>query len=126
MRSAVFDKSAQSWKWRSFDGYSSDHSSENFEMKDDTMFEIQPERVQELRRARGISRSKLAKLSGVTERQIARLEGALQSKGAINAGMVQRIAAALQIQPETLLGDQPLTELDMAAAPQARSCSCCG
>lgn len=89
------------------------------------MLTILPERVQELRRARGLGRSKLAKLSGVTERQVARLEGALPWKGQLTPGMVQRIAAALQVQPETLLGDQPLTEFDMAAPPRSSSCSCC-
>ncbi|SNT75397.1 helix-turn-helix domain-containing protein [Paracoccus seriniphilus] len=89
------------------------------------MLTILPERVQELRRARGLGRSKLAKLSGLTERQVARLEGALPWKGELTADMANRIAAALQVQPETLLGDQPLTEVDLAAAPRTRSCSCC-
>jgi len=90
------------------------------------MLTISPERVLELRRARGFGRSKLAKLSGLTERQVARLEGALPWKGELTAGMARRIAAALQVQPDVLLGEQTLTELDLATAPKASSCSCCG
>lgn len=89
------------------------------------MLKIQHQKVQELRRARGFGRSKLAKLSGLTERQIARLEGALPWKGELTSDITMRVARALQVQPETLLGDQPLTELDLAAAPKASSCSCC-
>ncbi|MCZ4354866.1 helix-turn-helix domain-containing protein [Roseovarius aestuarii] len=89
------------------------------------MLTIPPERVQELRRARGMSRTKLAKLSKLTDRQIVRLEGALPWKGELTTDVVLRIAAALQVQPESLLGDQPLTEFDFAAPPKASSCSCC-
>jgi len=89
------------------------------------MLTIPPERVQELRRARGFTRSKLAKLSGLTERQVARLEGALPWKGELNSAVMLRVAAALQVQPETLLGDQPLNEFDLATAPKASGCSCC-
>ncbi|WP_417250648.1 helix-turn-helix domain-containing protein [Celeribacter sp.] len=89
------------------------------------MLSIPPERIQELRRARGFGRTKLAKLSGLTERQVARLEGALPWKGELTSDMTLRLAAALQVQPETLLGDEPLTELDMAAQQKTSSCSCC-
>jgi len=93
--------------------------------KENFMLEIQAEKVQELRRARGFGRSKLAKISGLTERQVSRLEGALPWRGTLTSDMILRLAAALQVQPEILVGDQPLTELDRAAAPKASSCSCC-
>ncbi|PZX06068.1 helix-turn-helix domain-containing protein [Celeribacter halophilus] len=89
------------------------------------MLILQPERIQELRRARGMGRTKLAKISGLTERQIARLEGALPWRGELSSDMALRLAAALQVEPETLLGDQPLTEADKAARPKTTSCSCC-
>lgn len=89
------------------------------------MLSISPQKIQELRRARGFGRSKLAKLSGLTERQVARLEGALPWKGELTSGMALRIASALQVQPETLLGDQPLTEMDLVSAAPTSSCSCC-
>ncbi len=87
------------------------------------MLTLQSDRLQELRRVRGIGRTKLAKLAGLTERQIARLEGALPMKGDLTADVALRLAAALQVEPETLLGDKALTDMDLARP--ARSCSCC-
>lgn len=87
------------------------------------MLTLQPDRLQDVRRARGIGRTKLAKLAGLTERQVARLEGALPMKGELTADVALRLVAALQVQPETLLGDQALTEAELAKP--ARSCSCC-
>ncbi|MEM1237703.1 MAG: helix-turn-helix transcriptional regulator [Pseudomonadota bacterium] len=81
-----------------------------------------------VRKARKIARSKLAKLSGVTERQITRLE--------TNAGAAtlphpafMRLAAALDIPQPVLTGELALMEDDLVPASELNcesGCGCCG
>ena len=88
------------------------------------MFTIQPKRLTEIRKARGVGRPRLAKLSGLTERQIARLEGAIPSKGIDTEDTILRLASALQVRPETLMSTEALTSEDFLV-PQSRCCSRC-
>lgn len=64
------------------------------------MLSIQPDRLKTLRKSRGFGRTRLAKLSGVSERQIARLEGVLPAKGVMTEDLLLRLASALQTHPE--------------------------
>lgn len=89
------------------------------------MFTIQPKRLTEIRKARGVGRPRLAKLSGLTERQIARLEGAIPSKGIHTEDTILRLASALQVRPETLMSTEALTSEDFLVVPQSRCCSRC-
>lgn len=89
------------------------------------MFTIQPKRLTEIRKARGVGRPRLAKLSGLTERQIARLEGAIPSKGIDTEDTILRLASALQVRPETLMSTEALTSEDFLVVPQSRCCSRC-
>ena len=89
------------------------------------MFTIQPKRLTEIRKARGVGRPRLAKLSGLTERQIARLEGAIPSKGIDTEDTILRLASALQVRPETLTSTEALTSEDFLVVPQSRCCSRC-
>ena len=89
------------------------------------MFTIQPKRLTEIRKARGVGRPRLAKLSGLTERQIARLECAIPSKGIDTEDTILRLASALQVRPETLMSTEALTSEDFLVVPQSRCCSRC-
>lgn len=86
---------------------------------------LQPKRLSEIRKARGVGRPRLAKLSGLTERQIARLEGAIPSKGTHSEDTILRLASALQVRPETLTGTEALKSEDFLVVPQSRCCSRC-
>lgn len=89
---------------------------------------LDPDRLNSVRRARKLGRPKLAKLAGVTERQIARLEGSEPLSRELTHNLVARIAAALQIAPEVLTGEAPLTEADLSQASATPTCrtGCCG
>ena len=89
------------------------------------LFTIQPQRLTMIRKARGVSRPRLAKLSGLTERQIARLEGAIPSEGTHFEDTILRLASALQVRPETLTDTEALTSEDFLIVPQSRCCSRC-
>jgi len=75
--------------------------------------EILAQRLKTIRKARKIGRSKLAKLSGVTQRQIARIERGSIEFTAVDDLPLKQISAALKISPETLAGDIPLTDADL-------------
>ncbi|WP_138919424.1 hypothetical protein [Oceanicola sp. S124] len=87
---------------------------------------LQHKLIGDLRRARGMDGPGLAQRSGLTEDQIARLEGVLPWQGELSADMLQRLSHALQVRPEVLRGEQPLTEADLDLPPAERRCSCCG
>jgi len=89
------------------------------------MLAVEPKRVSEIRKVHGISRPKLAKLSGLSERQVARLEGALPAKGVFTQDMLLRLAGALHVRPEALTSDLPLADADFDAVPAKKSCGCC-
>lgn len=89
------------------------------------MFAIQPKRLTEIRKARGVGRPRLAKLSGLAERRIARLEGAIPSEWAHTEDTILRLASALQVRPETLTSTDALTSKDFLVVPQSRCCSRC-
>ncbi|RYH02539.1 XRE family transcriptional regulator [Salipiger sp. IMCC34102] len=89
------------------------------------MISIEPKRLNQIRRARGLGRPRLAKLSGLTERQIARLEGAISSNDGCTEDVLVRLASALQVQPDTLTGSEPLTTEDIPLARPSRGCGCC-
>lgn len=89
------------------------------------MFSIQPDRLNQIRRARGLGRPRLAKLSGLTERQIARLEGAIVSNEKCTDDTILRLASALQVRPEALTSLAPVTSEDFLVVPQSRCCSRC-
>jgi len=89
------------------------------------MLAILPERLNQIRRTRGLGRPRLAKLSGLTERQIARLEGAIASKENCTEDTVLRLASALQVRPETLTSSDPISDKDFMVVPQSRCCSRC-
>ena len=88
---------------------------------------ISSERLKAVRKARKVSRSRLAKMTGLTERQVARLEGASPARGGLGAETAARLAAALQIPVEALAGELPLIEDDLVPASQSTCKSgCCG
>ena len=79
--------------------------------------QINPERLSELRDARGFSRAQLAEKSNVSERQIRRLE-ATQSEnrnGRVRETTLKRLAKALRIEPSVLTGESPLPDSGRAA-----------
>ena len=88
----------------------------------DTM--INPESLKTIRKARKLSRPRLARLTGLTERQVARLEGGVPARDNLSSAMVLRVAQALQVDPLDLSGEAPT---DHEIQPMSKSsCSCCG
>ena len=69
------------------------------------MYHIEPERLQSLRRKRNLSRARLAKLSGVSERTIQRLESSRQGDVTPRKVTLDRLAKAFQVEPKVLSGE---------------------
>ncbi len=86
---------------------------------------ILPERLKTIRKARKIGRTKLAKLSGLTERQLTKLETA---KGVdLPATSLMQLAHVLQVTPYVLTGEFALDESDLQPASTSSCTSgCCG
>lgn len=84
-----------------------------------------PERLKTIRKARKIGRTKLAKLSGLTERKLTKLE---TSKGEnLSTMSLKQLADVLQITPFVLTGELPLSEHDLQpASTQTCTSGCCG
>lgn len=84
---------------------------------------IDANRLKSIRTARKIGRPKLAKMTGTTERQVTKLEtGALAS---LSPDMIDRLAEALEVSPQTLTGEADLCSTDLMPAMSTKSCSCC-
>ena len=75
---------------------------------------VDPQRLKALREGKGMSRRKLAKRSRVSERTIARIES---SATTARGTTLKRLATALAINVETLLGDGPTGSEQPAATP---------
>lgn len=87
--------------------------------------EIVSERVKTIRKARKIGRSKLAKLTGLTERQLTKIETA--GTAPLPEVTVGRLAAALGVPTPTLTGHLQMIDDDLQQE-QKSSCTsgCCG
>ena len=73
------------------------------------MNRIDPDRLTQLRAARGLSRQRLAESSHVSARQIARLEVAEEPVD-VRATTMSRLAATLNVEPAVLAGEAPMPE----------------
>ena len=71
------------------------------------MDRIDPDRLTQLRKARGLSRQRLAKSSHVSARQIARLEVAEEPVD-VRATTMNRLASTLDVEPAVLAGETPI------------------
>ena len=71
------------------------------------MNRIDPDRLTQLRAARGLSRQRLAERSHVSARQIARLEVAEEPTD-VRATTMSRLASALDVEPAVLAGETPI------------------
>ena len=88
---------------------------------------IQPEILKTVRKARKLGRTRLAKLSGMTERQIARLEGAAPLNGGLGADTILKVATALNVPTGVLAGTIPLADEDLTPASDSKCTNgCCG
>lgn len=76
----------------------------------------QPSRLRELRRAKNHSIVRLSELSGVSARTIQRLENAKDHGTTPHSSTVERLARALHVQPDALVGGS-LSEDPAAARP---------
>ncbi|MEM8540112.1 MAG: helix-turn-helix transcriptional regulator [Pseudomonadota bacterium] len=78
-----------------------------------------------IRRARKIGRSKLAKLSGISERQVEKIENSDATP--INEEAMHRISEALRVPVLVLTGQVPPIDEDLQplVAPKCTS-GCCG
>lgn len=89
--------------------------------------EILAQRLKTIRKARKIGRSKLAKLSGVTQRQIARIERGDVKFTSVDNLQLEQISSALQITQETLVGDIAFTDADLLPIMTSKcNTGCCG
>ncbi|MEM9350872.1 MAG: helix-turn-helix transcriptional regulator [Pseudomonadota bacterium] len=87
---------------------------------------IDPGILKTVRKARKIARSRLAKLSGLTERQITRLETSSAS-AALPTDALTRLSCALQVPEMALTGDLALIDDDLTPASEHRCTNgCCG
>ena len=84
---------------------------------------ILPERLKTVRKARKIGRTKLAKMSGMTECALTKLETGKENS--LAAASLEQLADALQITPFVLTGELALSDSDMKPASTCKS-GCCG
>ncbi len=88
---------------------------------------IRPEILKTVRKARKLGRSRLARLSGLTERQISRLEGATPIKSGLQSDTILRVATALNVPAGVLAGTIPLNDDDLSPASKVTCTNgCCG
>ena len=79
-----------------------------------------PTRLYGLRKAKGFSRARLAQLSRVSVRTIQRLENPAQGNTTPHWNTLDKLAKALQVEPDALVGEAPLPGAGNAPAPEAR------
>ena len=77
-------------------------------------------RLYDLRKAKGLSRARLAQLSKVSVRTIQRLESSTQEKRSPHWNTLESVAKALQVEPEVLASEAPLPSSGNAPAPESR------
>lgn len=80
---------------------------------EDGFLRLLGERVRELRARRGMTRKILAKDSGVSERYLAQLEG---GQGNVSIVLLRKLAAALDVPLDRLIGDGPEDPPDLVHA----------
>lgn len=89
--------------------------------------EIDATILKTVRKARKLGRSRLAKLSGLTERQIAVLEGGTKSSVQVSPQAITRVSEALNVPVGILTGEMELTESDLVPLANSTCTSgCCG
>ncbi|MEM9343737.1 MAG: helix-turn-helix domain-containing protein [Pseudomonadota bacterium] len=78
-----------------------------------------------VRKARKIGRTRLAKMSGLTERQITRIETGQVDQ--VSASDMSGLVVALEVPLGVLMGEDALTEQDLLPASEVcgSGCSCC-
>ena len=79
-----------------------------------------PESLRSLRQKKKLSRSRLAERSGIAERTIQRLENEPQRCQKPREDTVNRLADALDVEPDVLSGRSPLPEPDMEAPSDSK------
>ncbi|MEM8537590.1 MAG: helix-turn-helix domain-containing protein [Pseudomonadota bacterium] len=85
---------------------------------------VQPERIKTIQKARKIGRSKLAKMSGLTERRLTKLETSASAN--LDMSVVERLANALAVPAPTLTGEFEIVDADLQSASSTRcSSGCC-
>ena len=77
-------------------------------------------RLYDLRKAKGLTRARLAQLSRVSVRTIQRLENPTQGNRTPHRKTLERLAKVLQVEPEVLIGETPLPRAGKAPAPEPR------
>lgn len=83
-------------------------------------------RMKTVRKARKMTRAKLAKRAGLTERQVTKLETASPATAVLPEESIAKISAALEIPALALTGELDLDASDLEQLiPKASSCGCC-
>ena len=88
---------------------------------------IDSDTLKTVRKARKIARSRLAKLTGMTERQITKLE-TNEGQPKLPHAAFMRLAAALDIPQPVLTGELDLIDEDLTPASERScdtGCGCC-
>jgi len=89
------------------------------------LIKIDNERLKAIRKGRKMGRTKLAKLSGLTERQLAKIEA--DTLSILPHSTIAKLSQALQVPELTLTGDFPITQDDLTPLTKSQCTSgCCG
>ncbi|MEM7732322.1 MAG: helix-turn-helix domain-containing protein [Pseudomonadota bacterium] len=90
------------------------------------MMPIDAKVLKTVRKARKVSRPKLAKWTGLTERQISKLEGAAICE--VEPAKMMCLSEALQVPAVVLSGEEPVSDMDMVplSTPCCSNKGCCG
>ena len=79
---------------------------------------IDPQRLQQLRNSKGLSRQALAREAKVSERQIARIESSSSGAKQVHSSTMNRLVDALGVSVAVLAGDEPLPGADAGGVPK--------
>ena len=71
---------------------------------------IDPKRLTELRKRKGLNQTQLATRAKISPRQIARLESEASAGSTAREGTINNLAEALDVKPSVLTGEMPMPE----------------
>ena len=71
---------------------------------------IEPKRLTELRKHKGLNQTQLATRAKISPRQIARLESEASAGSTAREGTINNLAKALDVKPSVLTGEMPMPE----------------
>ena len=80
---------------------------------------IDPKRLTELRKRKGLSQTQLATRAKISPRQIARIESEASAGSTARDKTLNNLAKALDVEPNVLTGEMPSPSASSSASPPA-------